>query len=273
MTYLIEGSLKNRLVNAMSKLHVLDENQLQTFRNLVVFGDLHGDYAALQSGLGIIDSAKDGVIFLGDYADRGPNGVEVIETVDSLIRDCPRNVFALKGNHEDYTESGDPEFWPCTLIDEAEEKRGDWQNYFQSAFKPFVGRLCLALVVPGETLFIHGGVSTKIKSTKDLERPTRDVEMDVLWSDPFEGYGERPNWERGVGVEYGPDVSEAVCKLLGVKRIVRSHQPARALKGSSYSHNNKVVTISSTSVYGGEPFLLSIDPTDLSQVQVINLLH
>jgi len=257
----------------MSRLYELSRERLRRFRKVIVFGDLHGDYPALQSGLGMVDPVKDCVVFLGDYADRGPSGVEVIDAVDSLMRDFAGNVFALKGNHEDYTESGEPEFWPCTLIGEVREKRGDWQNYFQSTFKPFVSNLYLALVMPGETLFVHGGVSTKIRSLKDLERPTRDVEIDVLWSDPFEGYGERPNWERGVGVEFGPDVSEAVCKLLGVKRIVRSHQPARALKGSSHSHNNKVVTISSTNVYGGEPFLLSIDPTDLSQVQVINLLH
>jgi hypothetical protein len=60
-----------------------------------------------------------------------------------------------------------------------------------------------------------------------------------------------------------------VCKLLGVKRIIRSHKPAKALTGPSYSHNGRVVTISSTSVYGGEPFFLSIDPSDFSQVQVI----
>ena len=109
----------------MSKLCELAEKQLRKFRKIAVFGDLHGDYTALQSGLSVVDPAKDGVIFLGDYADRGPSGVEVIDAVDSLVRNYPQNVFALKGNHEDYTESGDPKFWPCILTDEVRDKRED----------------------------------------------------------------------------------------------------------------------------------------------------
>jgi diadenosine tetraphosphatase ApaH/serine/threonine PP2A family protein phosphatase len=257
-------------VNATSKLCELDEKQLRRFRKIAVFGDLHGDYAALRFGLNIVDPAKDGILFLGDYADRGSSGIEVIEAVDSLMQNNPRNVFALKGNHEDYTKSGTPSFWPRGLIDEVREKRGDWHDYFNSTFKPFVDSLRIAVIVPGETLFVHGGISSKIKSVEDLKHPTRDIERDILWSDPFEGDGEYPNWERyGAGVEFGADVSETVCRLLGVKKIVRSHQPAKALTGPSYSHNCRVVTISSTSVYGGEPFFLSFDPSDFSKVQVI----
>jgi len=257
-------------LNAVSKLYELAEKHLQRFRKIVVFGDLHGDFAALQSGLGMVDPAKDAVMFLGDYADRGSAGVEVIDTVDSLKRNYSGNVFALKGNHEDYTASGSPLFWPRALVDEAREKRGDWHTYFRDTFKPFVDGLRLAVIVPGESLFVHGGVSSKIRNAKDLECPARDVERDVLWSDPFEGVGEYPNWERGgAGIEFGADVSETVCELLGVKRIVRSHQPQKALTGPFYSHSNRVVTISSTSVYGGEPFFLSIDPSDFSRVQVI----
>lgn len=253
----------------MSRLIEMEEKQLQTFRKLAVFGDLHGDYNAFQSAMRMVDSTKDGIIFLGDYADRGAFGIEVIDAVESLMEKYPQSVFALKGNHEDYTDSGAPEFWPCTLIDEAEKKRGNWQNYFQRAFKPFVERLHLAVIVPGEMLFVHGGISSKISSLEDLKHPTKAVERDILWSDPFEGHGEREN-KRGDGlVEFGVDVTAKVCKLLEVKRIVRSHEPAKALKGPRYSHNGRIITISSTSVYGGEPFILSIHPTDLSRIDVL----
>jgi len=89
----------------MSKLVVIDEQQLKTFRSLAIIGDLHCDYDALKFARKIVDPTKDGIIFLGDYADRGLSGIEVIDTVDSLIKEYPPNVFALKGNHEDYTES------------------------------------------------------------------------------------------------------------------------------------------------------------------------
>ena len=187
-----------------------------------------------------------------------------------MIRTYPRNVFALKGNHEDYTDSGTPEFWPCTLIEEAAKKKRDWIDYFRSTFKPFVKRLCLAAIVLGDTLFVHGGISSKIRSLEDLKHPTRTVERDILWSDPFEGNGEREN-ERGCGVEFGADVTESVCKLLGVERIIRSHQPAKALRGPFCSHNRRVITVSSTSVYWGQPFLLNIYPSDPSRPRLVNV--
>ncbi len=255
-----------------SPLFELGGQYLKTFRNIAVFGDLHGDYDALQTALRFsVDPDKDGVIFLGDYADRGPAGIEIIDTIDSLTRNYPRNVFPLKGNHEDYTESGEPQFWPCTLIDEAKEKRGDWQDYFSGKFKPFVENLHLAIIVPGEMLFVHGGISSKIASRYDLEHPTRDIERDILWSDPFEGTAEQPNWERGAGVEFGTDVTMTICEMLRVNRIIRSHQPAKALTGPFYSHDGRVTTISSTSVYGGIPFFLSINPSDFSQIRVRQL--
>jgi hypothetical protein len=258
----------------MSKLVRLDKEQLRSLRKVSVIGDLHGDYEALQWALSVANPAKDGIVFLGDYADRGPDGIEIIEAVDSLKRNHPQNVFALKGNHEDYTESGQPEFWPCTLIDEAQRKGVEWQRYFPEKFKPFIQSLPLAIVIPDETLFVHGGISTKIRNIGDLMNAHREVELDVLWSDPFEGVGEHPNWERGdAGVVFGRDVSERICTALGVKRIVRSHEPAKALTGPFYSHNGRVITVSTTSVYGGTPFLLNINsvvPSDFHFSKLIS---
>jgi len=254
----------------MAKLVTLKEEQLQRFRRLIVLGDVHGDYETLESALRIADPAKDGIILLGDYADRGPFGIEVVDAVCSLVKKHLGNVFALKGNHEDYKDSGAPEFWPCDLIDEAERKRGDWHSYFENTFNPFVKRLKLAVIVPGETLFVHGGISSKIRSLDDLKHPTKTVEKDILWSDPFEGRGEREN-ERGCGVEFGADVTESVCKLLGVERIVRSHQPTKALIGPFYSHDSRVITVSSTSVYNGRPFILTINPSDSSRPRPLSV--
>jgi len=244
------------------KLKVLEPRNL---KRLIVVGDLHGDYAAFNSLLNLANPSRDCILFLGDYADRGLNGMEVIEGIDSLLKKYSANVVALKGNHESYTESGIPTFSPCDLMYEVREKGKDWDAYFEKELKPFIGKLYLAAVLPDEILFVHGGVSRKIRSLRDLEKPSREIEIDVLWSDPFEGYGERPNW-RGAGVEFGRDVSEEVCKKLGVKKIIRSHQPRKAMFGPFEEHEGRVITISSTSVYGGKPFVLLIDPKKPSEL-------
>ena len=244
-----------------SRLYEFDERNLLNLRKIAVVGDLHGDYYALSSLQREVDPAKDGIIFLGDYADRGLKGVEVINTIDSLVKKYPRNVVALKGNHEDYSDSGNPIFRPCDLINEVEEKEGNWQGYFEKKLKPFIDDLYLAAIIRDKVLFVHGGVSRKIRSINDLRYPTRDIEIDVLWSDPFEEQGELPNM-RGVGVEFGKDVTCDVCNSLGVKRIMRSHEPIKAIDGPYYEHDTKVMTISSSSVYGGKPLILIIDPNN-----------
>lgn len=227
---------------------------------ICVLGDLHGDYKALHALLETVDLNSDLLIFLGDYADRGPDGVEVIRTVKALKQQHPKNVITLMGNHEDYTPEGVPNFNPCTLIGEAEVKTGSWGSYFLNELKPFIDGLYLCALIPGNALLVHGGVSSKIKSIEDLKEPSDELRMDLLWSDPIEGDGEDPNWNRGVGVEFGADVSAAVCKALGVERIIRSHQPQLAAAKPYVMHEGRVVTVNTTSVYGGSPFVYFLNP-------------
>ena len=241
----------------------IDADTLSNTRNVIVVGDIHGDYSSFQSICKQFNIQHDLIIFLGDYADRGAKGIEVIEGIRNLTRAYPERVYALKGNHEDYTEDGRPKFTPCTLREEVDQRFGDWITYFENELKPFMEELCLAVVIPDVVLFVHGGVSTKIKGSKDLKFPSREIEEDVIWSDPFEGFGERFN-RRGAGVEFGIDVSKKVCDGLSVNRIVRSHQPTKAAFVPYVEHDGRVITISSTTVYGGIPFILKLPATDLN---------
>jgi hypothetical protein len=230
------------------------------FGKVAVVGDLHGDSGTLQRILEVVDLDADLLVFLGDYADRGPDGIEVIRTITELRKKHPQNVVALKGNHEDFTQDGIPNFNPCTLIGEAETKLGNWGLFFEKELLPFIETLPLSCFIQSNALLVHGGVSSKITSQKDLEEPSEELEIDLLWSDPFDGKGEDPNFGRGAGVEFGADVSEAVCEALGVERIVRSHQPQLAAQKPHVMHDGRLITLNATTVYGGLPFIYFIDP-------------
>lgn len=232
-------------------LRIIDGGE---FERIAVVGDIHGCYAQFLEILSKVDLQSECMVLLGDYADRGNMGIEVIEKVGDLIKKYPQSVVALKGNHESYDSSGEPNFSPCDLIREADYKRGGWKSYFRERFKPFVAGLYLAAILPGEALFVHGGVSSRITDINKLSI----YEEDVLWSDPFDGLGERPD-RRGAGVEFGRDVSEKVCKSLGVKRIIRSHEPKKAPNGPCMEHDGHIITTSCTTVYGGRPSVLFIE--------------
>lgn len=79
-------------------------------------GDIHGDLDALErllAGFPPLD-AKDTLVFVGDYLDRGPRSAEVIAFLRSLPERIPAKVVFLRGNHEDawlrVIERGWPEF-------------------------------------------------------------------------------------------------------------------------------------------------------------------
>ena len=228
---------------------------------LLIFGDIHGDLEALKRGVSL-RRPGDLLIFLGDYADRGPEGVEVIEGINMLLSRYPESIVALKGNHEEYDEKGDPLFAPCTLVDEAERKQGSWTDFYAHTFRPFARKLSLAAILPAAALFVHGGIGIGIESAADIEGASESVERELLWSDPSPEPGISKNM-RGAGSCFGPDFSSLFCEALGVHHIFRSHEPRKAAEGPSIEHGGRVVTTNATSIYGGRPFALVMHAADL----------
>ena len=245
---------------------------LSDFEKILVVGDLHGDFDVFKKIIEIFKKEierreKICLLFLGDYADRGDFGVEIIESLIDLKKRHPKNVATLKGNHEDYDDLGNPKFRPCDLIYEVVEKRGIWKEYFESTLKGFFKSLPIAAIFD-KILLVHGGISSKIKELSDLINPTKNVEEDILWSDPFEGLGEYPN-PRGAGVLFGRDISEKVLNSLSLEKLIRGHQPQKALNGIFVEHEGKVITINSTRVYGGTPIILEIRQSAIKPIHIL----
>lgn len=70
--------------------------------NIYAIGDIHGCLDKLRTLLTKIDAdpARDELVFLGDYIDRGPSSCEVVDYLIHLKQQMPGTVF-LKGNHEE----------------------------------------------------------------------------------------------------------------------------------------------------------------------------
>jgi len=85
-----------------------------TDSKIFAIGDIHGCNDKLVTLLKRLpfDKARDTIIFLGDYLNRGRESRKVIDTLLELEKEC-RNIIFLRGNHEQellsYSETGDVE--------------------------------------------------------------------------------------------------------------------------------------------------------------------
>ena len=216
----------------------------------IIVGDIHGDLKSLEYILGesgFIEKAlkkeEIHVIFLGDYGDRGFRSPEVYYTVLSLKVLFPERVVLLQGNHEGPTDLlAYPHDLPYHLQVRFKE---DWRSIYKALSNLF-RKFHTAVIVDGKFLMLHGGVPSKARGIDDLayayqKHPFESHLEEILWSDPAEGIrGTLPS-PRGAGRLFGEDVTSAFLSMLGVKFLVRGHEPA--MDGYMISHGGKILTL------------------------------
>mmetsp|Transcript_103 Transcript_103/g.155 ORF Transcript_103/g.155 Transcript_103/m.155 type:complete len:249 (-) Transcript_103:704-1450(-) len=66
--------------------------------------------------------------------------------------------------------------------------------------------------------------ASKGGSDPDETKPSHVIASDVLWSDPQSEPGLAPNDNRGVGLLFGPDVTDEFLKENKLRLIIRSHE-------------------------------------------------
>ena len=215
----------------------------------LVIGDLHGDLDSLQK---ILESNSNlrklntdphcSTIFLGDYGDRGSQSVEVYFTILRLKMTYPNQVILLRGNHEGPENLiASPHDLPLQLENRFGEKGSD----AYVALRRLFDFLPNSLIVPSHFLMVHGGISQSIKNVHDLEftgsLDNHNLLEELLWNDPSdqqEGVSPSP---RGAGFLFGKDVTNTVLSNLGVKILIRGHEPAE--EGYKIDHDGKVLTL------------------------------
>jgi serine/threonine-protein phosphatase 2B catalytic subunit len=222
-----------KVIKNAAKLFRAESNVLHLEGLVTICGDVHGQFYDLVKLLevgGCPEATQ--YLFLGDYVDRGPFGVECILLLWALKICHPETFFLLRGNHE------------CREITEAydfkKECEAKYSLLFYEACMEAFDCLPLAAVVDRDILCVHGGLSPGLRSLGDLDKLDRFQEPllgspmnDVLWSDPRRNFGQEeggeaafmPNADRGEGCltfSY-----EAACLFLrenGLRSIVRGHQ-------------------------------------------------
>ena len=245
----------------------------QTVNRIIVVGDLHGDVESLIHILSESEMLNaDRIVFLGDYGDRGTNSAEVYYLTLKLKVKYESRVIMLRGNHE-----GPPNLpvmpHDLPLLFNRRFGAGAGGAEVYTRIRELWEWLPHCALIEGKYLMLHGGMPVNITSIRDIEyaTPTSPIFAEILWNDPIEGNGYFDSM-RGVGMMFGEDITAHGLRIMGVKTLIRSHEPC---EGVQIRQNGKVLTIFSRK---GPPYFntraayLSIDVTEEGEPMDANAL-
>lgn len=121
-----------------------------------------------------------------------------------------------------------------------------------SVFKLFsesFSALPLATLIGSKFLVLHGGLFSDDNVTlDDIRKVDRHAQrqpgqsglmMEMLWTDPQTAPGRGPS-KRGVGMQFGPDVTKNFCDKNGLQAIIRSHEVR--MQGYEEEHDGRCIT-------------------------------
>eukprot|EP00928_Gymnodinium_smaydae_P053058 TRINITY_DN37137_c0_g1_i1.p1 TRINITY_DN37137_c0_g1~~TRINITY_DN37137_c0_g1_i1.p1 ORF type:complete len:476 (+),score=26.38 TRINITY_DN37137_c0_g1_i1:184-1611(+) len=236
---------------------------------IVIFGDLHGNFASLRA---LLESSRGcppthTLLFLGDYVDRGSKSLECLTLLLAWKLKYPDRVFLLRGNHEDRDINAHYGF--------IKECKTHGKRILYNHFAAMFSYMPLAAVV-GDSLFCaHGGIGPGFRGLaacraldyrKPMKIPRNPVEpwehciQHLTWADPasdgcsgspdgpFDSDGFAFNRSRRCSVKWNETATERFLESANLSVIVRGHE---CVDGYRVSHGGRVVTVFSSSAYGG----------------------
>ncbi|KAI1072760.1 uncharacterized protein FIESC28_08452 [Fusarium coffeatum] len=217
---------------------------------LTVCGDTHGQYFDLMELFrrnGTPDE-KHWYLFNGDFVDRGSWSTEIALLLYAYKWLRPKQFFLNRGNHETDDMNRVYGF-------EGECKA----KYNERVFKLFsesFSALALATLIGKKYLVLHGGLfsddSVTLDDIRKLNRHGQrqpgqaGLMMEMLWTDPQEENGRGPS-KRGVGMQFGPDITKKFCEKNGLEAVIRSHEVR--MDGYEVQHDGRCITVFSAPRY------------------------
>ena len=191
---------------------------------ITLVGDIHGQFQDL---LRIFENAgyppKTNYLFLGDYVDRGADGLEVIVLLLAFKVKYSDSFFLIRGNHESRPMNKTYGFYTeCT------------QKYNASVFnaiEDIFDLLPFAALINEKIFCCHGGLSPLLNSMSqinEIERPTEipadGLICDLVWSDPCTTAEKWSNSARQIGFGFGRKVLRDFINKFCLDLVVRAHE-------------------------------------------------
>ncbi|CAH2067684.1 unnamed protein product, partial [Iphiclides podalirius] len=269
------GGTLLRLAAALRPLCANEPRLLRLSSPLYVIGDLHGNLeallameAALWPNGGALAPA--GLLFLGDYVDRGPCGAELVAFLFAAKLQRPNHLHLVRGNHE--TRDVQAMF---TFLSECKSKFGETEGVkIWESINDVFDVLPLAAVVDDKVFCCHGGIpppwicaraSAIERVPVPLPRPAHQSHLawELLWNDPIApervgaslaaelaaNGGFALNARRGTGHVFEQRALDRFLLANGFSHVVRAHQLHR--DGFMCQLQGKLVSVFSSSRYCG----------------------
>ncbi|CAJ0578835.1 unnamed protein product, partial [Mesorhabditis spiculigera] len=215
-----------------------------------ICGDIHGQFYDLLNIFEIngLPSEENPYLFNGDFVDRGAFSVETIFTLFAYKLLYPNHFYLSRGNHESDTMN--------KMYGFEGEVKYKLSEDVASIFSRVFCHLPLCHLINEKVFVCHGGLFNQdgvtlddIRNTDRVRQPPDEgIMCDLLWSDPQPHRGRNPS-RRGLGCQFGPDISQRFCRENSLRYIVRSHE----LKPTGYQkqHSGWLHTIFSAPNYCG----------------------
>lgn len=215
---------------------------------ITVCGDTHGQYYDLLNifKLNGLPSPANRYLFNGDFVDRGSYSLENVTLLLAYKALYPEHVFLSRGNHEGLSMN--------RVYGFQGEVKAKYNDDVFNLFSEVFCALPIAHVINKQVFVTHGGLYSKDNVTIEMiqaEKRFREIPEDglfceSLWADPQPFNGRSPS-KRGVGLAFGPDVTENFLKTNGLSLVVRSHEVKE--EGYVVEHNGKCITVFSAPNY------------------------
>jgi serine/threonine-protein phosphatase 5 len=211
---------------------------------LTVCGDTHGQFFDLINifELNGYPSDTHGYLFNGDFVDRGSWSTEVCLLLYAYKMLYPKTFLLNRGNHETDDMNRMYGF-------EGECRAKYTTDRVFKLFSESFSALPLATLIGTKFFVLHGGLFSddaislddvrKLDRHKQRQPGQSGLMMEMLWTDPQKEIGRGPS-KRGVGLQFGPDVTKRFCEKNGLDAIIRSHEVR--MEGYEVEHDGRCIT-------------------------------